>query len=52
MRTVSPTLLAGLVFIAALSPAFIFIKFCPAVGSSEARLVYTGTEALVTSSGS
>ena len=47
MRSVSPSVWAGLVFVAALSPAIIFIRFGSAVGNSDSRLVYTGTEALV-----
>ena len=47
MRSVSPAVLAGLVFIASLSPVIIFIRFGSALGSGDARLVYTGTEALI-----
>lgn len=47
MRSVSPSVLAGLVFVAALSPAIIFVRIGAAVGDSDARLVYTGTEALI-----
>ena len=47
MRSVSPRVLAGLVFVAALSPAIIFVRFGAAVGDSDARLVYTGAEALI-----
>ena len=46
IRSLSPTLLVSLVFIAALSPAIIFIKVGSAIGSSDARIVYTGNEAL------
>jgi len=46
MRSLSPTLLASLVFIAALSSAIIFIRVGSAIGSSDARIVYTGNEAL------
>ena len=47
MRSVSPTVLAGLVFTATLSPAIIFIRLGSALGNSNANLVFTGTEALV-----
>ena len=47
MPSLSPNLLAGLVFVGTLSPAVIFIRFGSAIGDRNARLVYTGTEALI-----
>ena len=47
MRSLSPAMFASLVFIAALSPAIIFLRVGSAIGSSDARIVYTSTEALI-----
>ena len=47
MRVVSPTIWAGLVFVAALSPIIIFVRSASVIGKSNAELVFSGTEALL-----